>query len=163
MSNRNYDQFQQTLIRGLVSLFAYVKFNGAGAPTLADIKILQNNQVVSFVTAPTGGAKGGSLSLLRNGVGDYTLTLQDKYVAVLAASMTFLSNSNAASPIIQIKVASNPNAAGSSTGQGWTGASGSPSLNAIEFLTFSAQGTSADPGAGELGILSLQLMNGTAN
>lgn len=163
MANRNFDQFQQTLVRGLVSMFAYVKFNGSGSPTLLDVKVFQNNQTVNFVTAPTAGAKGGALSIVRNGTGDYTLTLQDKFVAVLQFAITFVSNSNAASPICQLKVGGNPNTAGTTYGQGWTGATGSPSLNAVEFLTFSAQGTPADPGTGELGIVSLQLMNGTAN
>lgn len=161
--NRWSDQFQQSLIRGLWTFFADVQFNGAGTPTLVQATYVNNSSSVTWATAGAKGSKTGALTFTRSGTGDYTLTFSDKWIRVLNYSPMFLASGNAAAPISQVKVASNPNAAGSTTGMGWTGASGSPSNNAVELLFFSAQGTVADPAATEMAVLSFQIMASTAN
>jgi hypothetical protein len=159
MANRFYDQFQQTLVRGLVTAFIDVKFNGSGSPTLVDFNYSVANGTGTLATANSKGSKFGGLTFVRNGTGDYTLTLQDKFIRILQAGVTLIGSSNVAAPLWQIKVASNPNAAGATTSAGWT----STANNAVELLFFSAQGTAADPAATEFGVIGLQLMNSSAN
>lgn len=152
MANRFFSEFNYMMDKGVVTLFAAVGFNGAGTPTLYQ----WNPTARTYSAAPTGGCRGVK-SIARNGTGDYTLTLQDSYQRLLVAGLTFISNSNAAGPIYQIKVASNPNTAGSAVAQGL-----GTSFNAIEVLTFSAQGAAADPGNTELGIINITLQNSSA-
>lgn len=159
MANRFYDQFQQTLVRGLVTVFIDVKFNASSTPTLVDFNYSLANGNGTLATASSKGSKLGGLTFVRNGTGDYTLTLQDKFIRVLQAGITFIGSANVAAPLYQIKVASNPNAASATTANGWT----SSASNAIEMLFFSSQGTAADPAATEFAVINLQLMNSSAN
>lgn len=152
MANRQFTQFNLMMDKGVVTLFAAIGFNGSGTPTLYQ----WSPTARTYSAAPTAGCRGIK-SITRNGTGDYTLTLQDTYQRLLVAGITFISNSNAAGPIYQVKVASNPNTAGSTVAQGLGTA-----FNAVEILTFSAQGTAADPGTTELGIVNLTLQNSSA-
>jgi hypothetical protein len=152
MANRFFTEFNYMLDKGVITLFVAIGFNGSGTPTLFQ----WNPTTRTYAAAPTGGARGIS-KIARNGTGDYTITLQDTYQRLLVAGLTFISNSNVAGPIYQVKVATNPNLAGSTAAQG-LGAS----FNAVEILTFSAQGTAADPGTAELGILNLSMQNSSA-
>jgi len=163
MANIWGDQFQQSKIRGLWTACVDVQFNGSGTPTLVQATYLNNSSNVTWATAGAKGTKWGALTFTRGGTGDYTLTFQDKWTRVLSYSAMFMANGNVASPLSQIKVASNPNASGSTTGMGFTGASLSPSLNAVELLFFSSQGTVADPAATEMAVLSFMLLNSSAN
>lgn len=163
MPNRLADQFQQTLVRGLWSVFVEVQFNGSGTPTLIQQVTPQSGAKWTFAAAPAAGTRWGALTFVRNGTGDYTLTFVDKYVRVLAYSCTWIASTNTAAPITQMKVASNPNAAASTTGMGWTGANGSPSQNAVELLFFSAQGSAADPAATEMAVFAFQMQGSAAN
>lgn len=157
MANRWYDQFQQTLVRGLVSAFIDVQFTGAAPPVLMNFQIAPFTLTSTFAAAPAPGSKSGALTMTRSGVGTFVLTFQDKFVRVLGASATFISNTTAAAPLMQVKVASNPNAAGAVVGNGLV------ANNSMTLLFFSAAGVLADPAATELGIINLQLMNSTAN
>lgn len=65
MANRMFNQFQGTLEKGVVQLFAEVTFAGTGAPTLTRGK--------------------GIASVARSAAGTYVVTFQDSYVATLAA------------------------------------------------------------------------------
>lgn len=72
MANRTFNQFQGSLEKGVVQLYAEISFNGASSPTL----------VVSTVN---GGCKG-LVSMTRTGTGTYELLLQDSYVRLLGFS-----------------------------------------------------------------------------
>jgi hypothetical protein len=67
--NRLYGQYDYSLEKDLVHLYAKVAIGGTGAPTLSRGK--------------------GIASVVRNGAGDYTVTFQDKYRAFLHASVLF--------------------------------------------------------------------------
>lgn len=66
MANRMYNQFQGTLEKGVVQLFAEVSFGAAGAPTL-----VRGKGVASIAKASTG---------------TFTVTLQDTYLRTLGLS-----------------------------------------------------------------------------
>ena len=154
MANRFFSEFNYMLDKGVVTLFAAVQFNGSSTPTL----VQWNPTSRTYSAAPTAGSRGIK-SITRNGLGDYTITLQDTYQRLLVFGVTFVSSTTAAAPIAQVKVASNPNSAGSTSAQGLgTG------FNAIEFLTFGAQNplTAADPANTELGIINITLQNSSA-
>ncbi len=72
IANRNFNR-RQALEKEIKDLYAKVTVAGTGAPTLV---------------TPTGIA-----SIVRNGTGDYTLTLQDKYMQLKFAQVTFLDAS----------------------------------------------------------------------
>lgn len=61
MANRNFNR-RQALEKEVKDIYARASIAAAGAPTLV--------------------SRVGVESLVRNGTGDYTLTLQDKYVAL---------------------------------------------------------------------------------
>lgn len=152
MANRMWTEFSFTPVKGLHTVYAQIAFNGTGSPTL----LAWNPATKTYAAAPTGGTQG-VLSVTRNGTGDYTIKLQDTYQRLLGYDPMFIGSTNAAAPIAQVKVASSPNAAGSTTAQGLgTG------FNSINLLTFSAQGTAADPAATELGIIGLTMQNSAA-
>lgn len=65
MANRYFSQFQYALEKGLVTLFGRFTVGATGAPTL-DVSHSK-----------------GIKSIVRNGVGNYTITLQDSYQFLL--------------------------------------------------------------------------------
>lgn len=66
MANRTFNQFQGSLEKGLVQLFAEVSFSGVGVPTLVRGK--------------------GIASVTRTAAGTYLVTLQDTYIRTLGLS-----------------------------------------------------------------------------
>jgi hypothetical protein len=65
MANRQFQQFQFTLEKFVVTLFGKATIGAAGAPTLSQVN--------------SKGIKG----IVRNSAGDYTITLQDSYYKLL--------------------------------------------------------------------------------
>jgi hypothetical protein len=82
MANRMFNQFQGSLEKGVVQLFAELTFTG-GTPALARGK--------------------GIASVSKLGTGVFTITLQDSYVALLNMSVcvTTVGGVLAAAPIVQ--------------------------------------------------------------
>lgn len=75
MANRYFNQFQYSLEKGVVHLYAKVAIGSTGAPTLS-----------------TANSKGIA-SITRNTTGDYTITLQDTYKKLLSFQLVFLDAS----------------------------------------------------------------------
>lgn len=99
MANRTFNQFQGTLEKGLVQLFAEVSFGASGAPTL-----VRGKGVASVAKAATG---------------TYTVTLQDTYIRTLGVASTWKGTAapagvvvvlngdnvtNAAAPTVSLKI-----------------------------------------------------------
>jgi hypothetical protein len=98
-----------------------VKFNGSWISDAGGLQLLAGQRQRNALYRERQGVQAGRTDLhARNGTGDYTLTLQDKFIRVLQAGITFIGSANAAAPLYQLKVASNPNAAGATTANGWT-------------------------------------------
>lgn len=72
MANRMFNQFQGSLEKGLVQLFAEVSIDGSGAPTLVRGK--------------------GVASVVKTATGVYTVTLQDSYIRTLGVAATWKLN-----------------------------------------------------------------------
>lgn len=71
MANRNFNR-RQALEKEMKDLYAKVTIGSSGAPTLV---------------SPIGVA-----SIIRNSAGNYTLTLQDKYMALRFMAVSFLDD-----------------------------------------------------------------------
>lgn len=69
MANRTFNQFQGTLEKGVVTLFAEIEFAAGGIPTLLRGK--------------------GIADVVRVGTGDFQINLQDTYQRVLGISATW--------------------------------------------------------------------------
>lgn len=76
MADRNFYR-KQSLQREVKQLFAKISIGATGAPTLV-----------------SGEASQGVASVARNSAGNYTLTLQDKYAALLNAQVSLLGASH---------------------------------------------------------------------
>lgn len=127
MANRQFTQFSYQLEKAVVSLFAHIAIGASGAPTIN--------------AARSKGVK----SIVRNGAGDYTLTLQDSYVALLGFGVTFQVATVPAAPGVSVKtdsVTSAPN-------------------GSVRFIC-STGGTATDPASGEIMKVSLRLSNSGA-
>lgn len=126
MANRRLSQFFQSYQRVPVQCAAQVTFGTTGAPTLA------TNSLFSAVT--------------RNGAGDYTFTMRDKFNALLCVKHVFNSGSSApAAPGMYIKTNSVSAA--------------SPLMRVI----FNAAGTATDPASGEIVFLQFIFSNSSVN
>lgn len=75
--NRLFNQFFNSLERGKVVLFANVAIGGTGAPTINALK------------------SKGVTSVVRNSAGNYTITLNDKYVDLFFLGVNFINASGA--------------------------------------------------------------------
>lgn len=71
MANRNFNR-RQALEKEVKDIYASATIGASGAPTLV--------------------SKIGVASLVRNGAGDYTLTLQDKYMSLKFADIIHLDD-----------------------------------------------------------------------
>lgn len=92
MANRMFNQFQGTLEKGVVQLFAEVSFGASGAPTLVLGK--------------------GIASVAKTATGVYTFTLQDTYQRTLGVASTW---KGAAAPAGVLVVLDADNSASSPT------------------------------------------------
>jgi len=130
MANRFFNQFSQALEKGRVQLFARVAIGSTGAPTLSAV----NSKGVASIT--------------RNGVGTYTIVLQDSYVKLFNVSnSTFLASgtpTHVENPYIKADAVATL---------------ASKSFQ-IVFLDFA--GAAVDPGSGEQLRLQIDLSNSTA-
>jgi hypothetical protein len=154
MANRTFNQFVSSLEKGIVFIEAAVGFNSSSTPNL----LAWNGATRVYTKVST--ATRGVLSFTRGGTGNYTLTLSDAYARLLGCFVTFIGSANAAAPIWQVKVGTDPTN-GQAFGTGFGAGLGSTS-NALNLLTFSAQGTAADPANTEIAVISLMLQNSSA-
>lgn len=132
MANRYGQQFSYTLEKQTWKVYAQISFAASGVPTLA--------------TASTTAGKKGVASIAQNGTGDYTITLQDAWVKLLAFQGSFEVSGTGlpAAPNIGIHtngVTSNP--------------------GTIRFVT-STGGSATNPASGEVLRLQITLGNSTA-
>lgn len=82
MANRMYNQFQGSLEKGVVQLFAEISFGASGAPTL-----VRGKGVASVAKAATGV---------------YTVTLQDTYQRTLGVASTWKSSTAPAGVLVAL-------------------------------------------------------------
>lgn len=126
MANRQFTQFSYQMEKAVVNLFAQVAIGASGAPTMN--------------AAKSKGVK----SIARNGAGDYTLTLQDSYYALLGFDLSFVVATVPASPNVSIKTDSVTSVPGS-----------------IRFIC-STGGVATDPASGEIMKICVRLSNSGA-
>lgn len=80
MANRTFNQFQGSLEKGVVQLFAEISFGASGAPTL-----VRGKGVASVAKASTGV---------------YTVTLQDTYQRTLGLASTWKGSAAPAGDLV---------------------------------------------------------------
>lgn len=141
MANRRFQQFQGTLLKGVVRLHARVSVAGAGAVTLQS----WNVNTKAYATAASTGNTGGIKSVTRTGTGLWTVVLQDPYVRLLGASFT-TSNTTGAATVTAMAVDSD-------------GDLTSNSAPTILLVFSSATVTAADPASGDKIDLIFELSN----
>lgn len=122
MANRTFNR-RQALEREVKDLYAKVTIGASGAPTLV------------------AASSVGIASIARNSAGNYTLTLQDKYVALKFFQVTFLDD-NTQDLKAQVHTDSIASAA------------------TIQFLTLTAA-SATDPQSGQTMLIKLELKNST--
>lgn len=84
MANRTFNQFQGSLEKGVVQLFAEISFGSSGAPTL-----VRGKGVASVAKASTGV---------------YTVTLQDTYQRTLGVASTWKGSAAPAGVLVALGV-----------------------------------------------------------
>jgi len=133
MAQRYYQQFQKTLVKEVVSVFAKISIGASGAPTLLNYASCQ-----------------GINSIVRNSAGNYTLVLGqptplpghvDQYAFLLSVDQSVLFNGISAVPHFNV-VSESVASAGS-----------------ITFQYSSASGTAMDPDSGSVLLLEIKLKN----
>lgn len=130
MANRLFQQFRWSLEKKVTDIFAFVTFGAVGAPTL--------------VVAASKGVR----SIVRNGAGDFTVTLMDPYVRLLEIRQVFDTTVTAAAPtapLLYVKAQS----VGTVTG-------------GTLRLVFNSAGIATDPATGEKVYLQFIFSNSTA-
>lgn len=101
MANRKFEQFQGSVEKGLVHLFAAVSV-ASGTPTLKQWNPPGSGSAGSYTTAPSGGY-AGIKSVATTAAGAWTVTLQDPYVRFLEVRATFHAASGAtAAPLMSV-------------------------------------------------------------
>jgi len=83
MANRTFTQFQGTLEKGVVQLFAEVTFGASGAPTIVRGK--------------------GFSSVAKVSTGYYNLALQDTYQRVLGVAVAYKGNVAPTAPEVELR------------------------------------------------------------
>lgn len=132
MANRYFkSQFSYSFLAKLVHLYMRVTIGAAGAPTLD--------------TANSKGIK----SIVQNGTGDYTVTLQDKYIRLLSLESVFDTTGGggnpAAAPVVNVKAQA-------------VSANGGGTVR----LLCSAAGVAANPANGEALLVEFDLSDSNA-
>jgi hypothetical protein len=147
MANRTFQQFQNSLEKGLVHLIARVSVAGGGAVTLQK----WNPASRTYTSAPTSGVGSYSVgsqgikTVARTGTGAWTIVLQDSYNRLVDAWFT----STAASGTTTV-IAMGVDAATDVT---------SATAPTIKVLLNSATATAADPASGDKIDLHFVLQN----
>lgn len=90
MANRMFNQFQGSLEKAVVQLYAEVSFGASGAPTLVRAK--------------------GVASIAKSATGTYLVTFQDTYVATLGLSATWKGSAAPAGVLVVLDTDSITNA-----------------------------------------------------
>lgn len=141
MANRRYEQFQLSLEKKAVSLYAKVTFGASGAPTLV---------TSTTIGGLTRQMSKGIASIARNSAGTYTITFgapststqpaqTDNYYFLMDARSVFVNSTSPASPSMYVK------------------ADNSASGNVQ--IVFNNAGTATDPASGEAVLLHFVLSN----
>lgn len=137
MANRFFNNVRKAMEKETVSLFAQVTIAAAGVPTL----VVANSKAVK--------------SIVRNGVGLYTVTLGlssggtpfaqtvDTYIKLFNVNATFLSAGAPAAPIYNLVAAT-------------------PASGTFQIQFRDAANAAADPGNGEVLYMSIDMGNSTA-
>lgn len=136
MGNRWSNQFQATLAKGIITLYGKTSFGAAGAPTIIRGTNFESQGIATFV---------------RNSTGDFTITLQDNWVAYVGATFTWDESSNSGTaplaPIVFVKARTVTTVGGGT----------------IEIVTGAyTAGAATDPANGEILVYSITLKNCTA-
>lgn len=155
MANRTYAKESYYGDKDLVVITAVVAFNSSSAPSLLSCALSSG----IYTVAPSVGTAHFK-SFTRAGTGDYTLTLKDNFVRLIQYNISFIGSANAAAPICQVKVASDPTN-GQAFGTAIACGTVRSGASSIHLLTFSAQGAAADPAATEVALIQIQLQNST--
>jgi hypothetical protein len=147
MANRQFQQFQGSLEKGLVRLCCRVSVAGGGAVTLQK----WNPATRTYTSAPTSGVGSYSVgaqgikTVARTGTGAWTVVLQDSYQRLLGVHVT----STAASGVLTVV----------GVGVDATTDVTSNSAPTIKLLFNSATATAADPASGDKIDLEFLLQN----
>lgn len=146
MANRSFSQYQYSMVKGRVTLFARVTIGATGAPTLTK----WNPGTGTFTAAPTTGSGPyaigceGVKSITRISTGVYNLLLQDTYQRLLEFDVIF------------------SNATGlptTSPGLWTTGTDVRTLATGIKFTTINSSGAAADPASGDVMQIYADLQN----
>jgi hypothetical protein len=124
--NRLFNQFFLSLERGKVILFANVAVGATGAPTLNAIK------------------SKGVATVVRNSTGNYTVTLNDKYVDLFHVNVNFIST---VPPTAAYAYTESQDVDGAKT---------------IVFQCIDVSGAAADPTSGTVMQIEMKLKSSTA-
>lgn len=131
MANRRFFQFRYSVQRDIVDLTLKASIAAAGAPTLLN------------GPAPVISQSKGVASIVRNSAGNYTITLEDNYQALMHACVTVQNATATATPSSQVISEQVSNAT-------------SPQV-VIQMLD--AAGAAADPDSGSSLMVHLMLRN----
>lgn len=132
MANRTFNQFQGSLEKGVVQLYAEIAFGASGAATLVK-------------SAVNGGCKGVA-SATKTATGVYDVVLQDSYIRTLGVASTWKGATASAGILVQLTTDSVDNAT-------------TPKLT---LTVYDEAGAATEPASGESLLLSLTLSNSTA-
>jgi hypothetical protein len=132
MANRTFNQFQGSLEKGVVQLYAEIAFGASGAASL----------VVGTVN---GGCKGIA-SATKTGTGVYDVVLQDTYIRTLGLASTWKGTVASAGLVVQLTTDSVSNA----------------TTPKVTLTVYDEAGVATEPASGEALLLSLTLSNSTA-
>lgn len=124
--NRLFNQFFNSLERGKVVLFGNVAIGGTGAPTINALK------------------SKGIASIVRNSAGNYTVTLNDKYVDMFHLGINFV------------------NASGSGVAYIYTVSYDVSGAKTIVFQCKDLSGAAVDPSSGTVVQMKITLKSSTA-
>jgi len=152
MSNRNYIQFQYSLEKKWVSLFATLNFGATGAVTLQQWQAGTFGGAAAYAAAATSGFKGIAKVVLTS-TSTYTFTLQDRFVRLLSASVTMIGTSATAVAAPGWQVVS-------------TGTNLSPAVittaPTIQVVYYNTSGSATAPGSGEQHLWQFDLADSSA-
>jgi len=107
MANRTFNQFQGTLQKGVVTLFAKVTFDGSGDAFVVTSEVI--NASTSPVTInPSNGFVGGTTPAI-GGAGTYKFDLQDSYVRLLSFTVAEVDPAFTGNPLSGVVLVDNVN------------------------------------------------------
>lgn len=107
MASRTFNQFQGTLQKGVVTLFAKVTFDGSGDAFVVTSEVI-NASTSPITINPSNGFVGGTVPAI-GGAGTYKFDLQDSYVRLLSVTVAEVDTAFAGNPMSQIVTVDNVN------------------------------------------------------